>query len=83
LLQAQVDRFGPVAVRTVLATLGDDLFSVLRQRLYSDYDITLTDDSLFTLEELQIALQRLLGDSAVFLMREIKSEILNLEFAKN
>jgi hypothetical protein len=80
--QAQVDRFGPIAVRTVLATLGDDLFNVIRQRLYNDYNITLTDDSLFTLEELQIALQRLLGDSSVFLIREIKSEMLELKYKK-
>lgn len=81
MLQAQVDRFGAEAVRIALATLGEDSFRLIRDRLYDDYKIAITDDSLFTLEELEIALSRLLGDgSATFLLGEIKRQILDLNY---
>ena len=66
--QAQTETFRVGAVNSVLGSLGEELFSILRDHLQRYYKITLGDDALFTLEELQIALQRMLGDESARLM---------------
>lgn len=78
--QARVEAIKVRAVRHVLGGLGYPLFDILKDGLYYDYKIRLTDDSLFTLEELHIALQTLLGEcSAEIMMRAIHFEIREVE----
>lgn len=65
----------------VLSRLGDDNLSMLKFNLKTGYAIDLdhdddNDDSTYTLEELQIALQRILGSyGARLLICEIQNEI--------
>ena len=60
----------------VLARLGDDNLVMLKENLKSQYKIDLDSEDSFTLEELQIALQRFLGDhGARLLITEIVREI--------
>lgn len=55
MVQTHVEAIKVQAVRHMLSGLGDPLFDILRDGLYYDYKIGLTDDSHFTLEELHIA----------------------------
>lgn len=77
--QAQIDDVKIQAVKNVLGTFGYQVFDILKERLLYDYKIMLTDDALFTLEELQIALQRLFGEnSSELIMRQIRFEMQEL-----
>jgi hypothetical protein len=64
------------AILAVFARLGDDNLVMLKQNLKADYKIDLERDDTYTLEELQIALQRFLGaNGAGLIIREIHSEM--------
>ncbi|HKY52924.1 MAG TPA: hypothetical protein VJM08_01410 [Anaerolineales bacterium] len=66
------------AIISVLAKLGAENLASLKSNL-KDYAIDLDKDDLFTLEELQLALQRFLGpNGAGLLLGEIQREISNL-----
>lgn len=64
------------AIYAVLSRLGKDNLEMLKVNLKLDFDIELEGDNFYTLEELQIALQRIMGAyGASFLAREIQNEI--------
>ena len=64
------------AIHAVFNRLGGANVDMIRQNLRSDYKIDLDSPDAFTLEELQIALQRLVGEyAASLLIREISFEI--------
>jgi hypothetical protein len=64
------------AIKSILSRLGDEMFTMLKQSLAQDYQIDLDWDDAYTLEELQIALQRIVGfNGANLLMAEIHREI--------
>jgi hypothetical protein len=64
------------AIGTVLARLGDDNIHMIKQNLRADYKIDLEHDDTFALEELQIALHRILGaNGASLIIREIYTEL--------
>ena len=77
--QSALETFKTKAVNSVLFTLGEPLFSVLKDHLQRDYKILLYENA-FTLEELQIALQRILGaNPSDLIIREIRFQIEELE----
>ncbi|HEV8387695.1 MAG TPA: hypothetical protein VGQ03_08735 [Nitrososphaera sp.] len=64
------------AIIAVFARLGDDNLTMLKHSLRAAYKIDLERDDTFTLEELQIALQRILGaNGAGLIIREIHNEL--------
>jgi hypothetical protein len=68
------------AINTVFSRLGGENVEMIRNNLRIDYKIDLDGPDLFAIEELQIALQRLVGQhGASLLIREIQSEIQSLE----
>ena len=70
------ESFKHEVIVSVLARLGDDNLVMLKHTLRAGYMIDLEHDDLFTLEELQIALQRVLGaNGAGLLIREIHNEM--------
>jgi hypothetical protein len=70
-----VETYMVEAIKSVFAELGDENIAVLKENLKRDYVIDLATNT-FTLEELQIALQRLIGTGgATLLVREIRNEI--------
>lgn len=67
------------AITAVLTRLGEDNLDTLKRNLRKDFYIDWDADTNFTIEELQIALQRLLGPyGANMIVREIKNEIQSL-----
>ena len=76
LFTSHIDAFKVEATNAVLARLGKEVFDKLKRDLQSEFKIELTKHTSFTLIELNLALQRLLGeDSARLLMRTIEGEI--------
>ena len=70
------DSFKHGAIVLVLARLGDDNLVMLKHTLRAGYVIDLEHDDLFTLEELQIALQRVLGaNGAGLIIKEIHNKM--------
>ena len=64
------------ASHAVFARLGEENLAMLKFNLRRDYKIDLDNDYSFTLEELQIGLQRFLGSNgANLLIREIRNEM--------
>jgi hypothetical protein len=64
------------AIIAVFARLGDENLTMLMHSLRAAYKIDFERDDTFTLEELQIALQRVLGaNGAGLLIREIHNEM--------
>jgi hypothetical protein len=76
--QAQIETFKIQAVNSVLLTLGDSMFSILRENLARNYRIHLETDS-FSLYELHDAMTKLLGTNGAHLLtREIRNEMVRL-----
>jgi len=70
------------AISAILGILGDENLAILKRSLSKDYSIDLDKVSFYTLEELQLALQQILGSGgAVLIIREIRLKI--QEFRKN
>ena len=68
------------ATNIVLNRLGKEVAEILRKYLRENFSICFEPDCLFAIEELGIAVQRLLGvEVANALMRDIKIEIENLK----
>jgi hypothetical protein len=68
-----------IATNTVLGRLGEEIAEVLKMYLRNEYSICLEPDCLFAIEEIGIALQRLVGETeARSIMREIRQEIADL-----
>jgi hypothetical protein len=64
------------AITAVLLRLGESMFVMLKLTLAQDYKINLDRNDSYTIEELQIALQRIVGpDGSSLLVREIRNEI--------
>jgi hypothetical protein len=73
------ESFKREAILAVFARLGDDNLGMLKQNLRAAYKIDLERDNTYTLEELQIALQRILGaNGAGLIIREIHNEMRHL-----
>ena len=71
------DRLRSEAIVSTFARLGNENLAMLKRTLKADYQIDLADDT-FTLEELQIALQRIIGPGgADLILKEIRREIAN------
>lgn len=67
-----------LATNAVLDKLGKEAAVLVKKYLNNNFDIRLEPDCLFAIEELGIALQRLLGaDVANALMQQIQREIEN------
>ena len=80
--QAQIETYKTRAVNSVLFTLGEPLFNVLKDHLQREFDIQLHDNS-FTLEDLQVALETMLGESSTdLLIKEIHWQIRELASAQ-
>jgi hypothetical protein len=80
--RAQIETYKTRAVNSVLFTLGEPLFNVLKDHLRREFDIELRDNS-FTLEDLQVALETMLGESSTNLvMQEIHWQIRELASAQ-
>ena len=62
-----VETYMVEAIKSVFAELGDENIAVLKENLKRDYVIDLATNT-FTLEELQIALQRLIGTGGATLL---------------
>lgn len=76
LFTSHIDAFKVEATNAVLARLGKDVFDELKQDLQNEFKIELAKHTSFTLNGLNLALQKLLGeDSARLLMRTIEGEI--------
>jgi len=68
-----------IATNTVLDRLGQEIGEVLKSYLRNFYSICLEPDCLFAIEEIGIALQRLVGEAeARSIMQEIRQEIADL-----
>ncbi|HEY7506526.1 MAG TPA: hypothetical protein VH621_02880 [Nitrososphaera sp.] len=79
---AQIETYKTRAVNSVLFTLGEPLFNVLKDHLQREFDIQLHDNS-FTLEDLQVALETMLGESSTdLLIKEIHWQIRELANAQ-
>jgi hypothetical protein len=64
------------AILAVFSRLGEENLAMLKYNLAKDYRINWDDDNTFTLEELQIALQRIMGGyGASLLLSEIHEEM--------
>jgi hypothetical protein len=73
------ESFKREVILAVFARLGDDNLTMLKQNLRAAYKIDLERDNTYTLEELQIALQRILGaNGAGLIIREIHNEMRHL-----
>ena len=67
------------ATNTVFDRLGAEVSEILKTYLGQNYSIYLESDCLFAIEEIGIALQRLVGENeARSIMQEIKQEIADL-----
>jgi hypothetical protein len=70
-----VETYKREAVELVLKRLGNENYAMLKENLLRDFKIDLASNEL-VLEELQIALQRMVGtNGAILLVREIRNEI--------
>ena len=68
-----------IATNTVLARLGGEIADTLKLYLGQHCSIYLEPDCLFAVEEIGIALQRLVGEQeARSIMQEIRQEIADL-----
>jgi hypothetical protein len=64
------------AVAAVLSRLGSDNFGMMKIRLWTDFNILLDEDGSYSMEDLQVALQKMFGaQGASLLMREIQAEM--------
>lgn len=64
------------AITAVLTRLGEPMFVLLKLNLVQDYKINIDKNDTYTLQQLQIALQRIVGPGgASLLIREIRREI--------
>jgi hypothetical protein len=64
------------AITAVLTRLGESIFVMLKLTLIQDHKINIDSNDSYTLEELQLALQRIVGpNGSSLLMREIRNEI--------
>jgi hypothetical protein len=64
------------AIAAVLTRLGEGMFVMLKLTLMQDHKINIDRDDSYTLEELQLALQRIVGpNGSSLLIREIGNEI--------
>ncbi|HEV8386087.1 MAG TPA: hypothetical protein VGQ03_00540 [Nitrososphaera sp.] len=67
------------ATNIVLERLGKEVAEILKKYLHESFSICLEPDCLFAVEELGIAVQRLLGaDVAKRLMQDIRDEVEDL-----
>ena len=68
-----------LATNTVLDRLGRETSEIIKWYLGKHYSIYLEADCLFAVEEIAIAMQRLVGESeARSIMQEIRQEIVDL-----
>lgn len=71
-----VESFKVEAAISVLGRLGDMMFAAIKDELAKYHGISLAIGSQFTLDDLEIALRKLVGDGAgKWLMLEISAEI--------
>ena len=76
LLISHIDTFKVEATNAVLGRLGKDVYENLKYDLQTKYKIEITKHTSYTLHELHISLEALLGEhSAQLIMRTIKAEI--------
>jgi hypothetical protein len=68
------------ATNTVLDRLGKEVADIVRYYLRNNFAICLEPDCLFAVEEIGIALQRLVGENeARSIIQEIRQEIMDLD----
>ena len=73
---SHIDEFKVEATNAILGRLGKDVFDGLKRDLQNNFKIELTKHTSFTLNDLDLALQKLLGEqSARLIMRTIEGEI--------
>lgn len=71
-----MEQFRREAIAAVLTRLGETMFVMMKLSLAQDFRINIDKNDSYTLEELQAALQKIVGpDGANLLMREIYREI--------
>jgi hypothetical protein len=71
-----IDAFKVEAANAILSRLGKDVYESVRRDLRAQYKIELTKHTSFSLHDLSLALQELLGeDSTRLIMRTIEGEI--------
>ena len=64
------------AITAVLTRLGEGMFIMMKLALIQDHKINIDMDGSYTLEELHLALQKIVGPyGSSLLMREIRNEI--------
>ena len=64
------------AITAVLTRLGEGMFVMIKLALIQDYKINIDSDDSYTLEELHLALQKIVGpNGSSLLMREIRNEM--------
>ena len=64
------------AIAAVLTRLGEGMYVMLKLTLIQDYRINIDSNDACTLDELQLALQQIVGpNGSSLLMREIRNEI--------
>jgi hypothetical protein len=73
---SHIDAFKVEATNAILSRLGKDAYEGLKHDLQREYKIELTKHTSYTLFDLNVALQQLLGaESARMLIRTIHGEI--------
>jgi hypothetical protein len=71
-----VEGYKREAVAAVLTRLGEGMFAMLKLCLAQDHKINIDKNDSYTLEELQIALQKIVGPhGSSLLIREIVKEV--------
>lgn len=76
---SHVDMFKVEATSAILARLGDDVYQTLKRDLQNQFKIELSKHTSYSLDELNKALQGLLGEnSARLIIRTIYGEIARL-----
>jgi hypothetical protein len=64
------------AITAVLTRLGEGMFVMMKLALIQDYKINIDSNDPYTLEELHLALQRIVGpNGSSLLIREIRNEM--------
>lgn len=64
------------AINAVLTRLGESMFILLKLNLAQEYKIYIDNNETYTLEELHVALQKIVGPGGgSLLVREINKEI--------
>ena len=73
---SHIDAFKVEAANAILARLGNDVYESVKHDLQAHYKIELAKHTSFSLQELSLALQEMVGnDSARLIMRTIEREI--------